>query len=288
MSLKNFVGEWVSAPWFQQTVSRGSTFLRGKLVGSKPSVPPFSDSEPTKLNPSGRNPASLEQLLTTSFGRIVWVEADKIALWGRALTWEQNQHVRYFKDGIDSYRRFFELHQPRNQFEFLMLDQNRVGEFSLPRPPEHRRPWSLEVDDGGAGLPDDVFANLGHGPISEQKLLSEAKRLRSIRESVERDGFRKLDDDFITFGEIIVNDDRSVGEDYRVLLVNGVHRTSVLAHLGWPLIPMMAREIPLREVRLSALARWPGVLDGTFSEEAALTYFLAHFRDPTEELLPGW
>ena len=256
-----------------------------RLWGGETSRP-----EPIQLNPSGKKAATLDELRIVPYGEIVWVDIAKIRMWGRALTFEQNQHVRYFKEGLESFRGFFELHQPKNQFEAIMLDPTKVGRFSPVSFPKVRKPWSFEDDFFGEGHLGASHGTQAAGPISKKKLLWERKRLDTIRDSVERSGFRNLHDyDFIRLGELLIDDSEPGPPDYRICLVGGLHRTSLLAHLGWPMIPMMPqRTWPFREVFLSEVSRWPGVLDGTFSEEAARAYFLAHFRDPTEELLPGW
>ena len=249
-----------------------------------------SGTEPIQLDPSGKEAASLDELIVAPYGEIVWVETAKLRIWGRAFTPEQNQHVRYFKDGLDYYRRFYEFHQPRDQFEALMLDASRVGHYSPVRCPNVRVPWSFEKRYNGEGHLDASHGSQAHGPVSKKKLLLEKERLDAIRDSVEQSGFWRLDcDDFIRFFELLVCDSEPGPPDYRVCVKAGAHRTSLLAHLGWPMIPMMRQPTWLsHEVRLSDLSRWPGVLDGTFSEDAARAYFLAHFRDPTEELLPSW
>lgn len=250
---------------------------------------PSPARESIQLCPFGKTAAGLEDLLVAPRGEIVWVNTDKLRLWGRALTPQQNQHVRYYEDGIQSFRRFYELHQPRNQFEAIMLDDTLVGSFFPIQPPKRREPWSLEIQGGREEKLGPEHGTQRHGPVSERKLLFEKKRLDRVRRSVEKRGFIKRGDDFIRFGEVIIDDSDPGKLDFRVVLQAGYHRASLLAYLGWPLIPMMpSPQMSWRDIRLSDLPRWPGLLDGTFSEEAAWAYFRAHFRDPAEELLPGW
>lgn len=87
---------------------------------------------------------------------------------------------------------------------------------------------------------------------------------------------------------VLIND---CGPDteYRVVLVQGAHRTAALAFLGWGLVPMtpeFAYSAP--EVCLSDMDRWPGVVDGAFSRESAELIFSAFFREEDEVLSPGW
>ena len=281
--MKSFARKWLLPPGISRLFFNAPPSVK-RLWGWRPSEP-----ELVELSPSGKSAASLDDLRVVPHGEIVWVETEKLRKGGRAFTWQQNHHVRYLKDGIESYRKFFELHQPRDQFEALMLDVSKVGDFSPVQFPRIRDPWSFEVRWDGENGMGPQHGYQGHGPITETKLLREKERLDAIRDSVAKRGFGQVKGDFKVFGEVLVDDSEPGLSDYRVCMTAGLHRTSLLAHLGWPIIPMMPLStMPWREVRLSDVARWPGVLDGTFSEEAARAYFLAHFRDPTEELLAGW
>ena len=76
-------------------------------------------------------------------------------------------------------------------------------------------------------------------------------------------------------------------DDFRIVLLNGNHRTAVLAHLDWELIPVHP-QAGYHPVRLSDLAQWPGVMDGQFTQKAAGKVFEALFRPRHQQLLPGW
>ena len=281
--MKNFARKWLLPPGINQLLADAPPPVKRLWAGQS------SRHKSIKLDPCGKKVATLGKLQVAPYGEVVWVETDKIRLWGRALTPQQNQHVRYFQDGFESYKRFFDLHQPRDQFEALMLDPKKVGPFLPVRFPRLRKPWSFEITHVGTDFLNASHGTQEHGPLSKRKLRREKSRLDSILDSVGAHGFVGRSFDFIRFSELLVDDADPHRIDYKVLLVGGVHRACLLAHFGWPAIPMMPQPVwPLRSVRLSELARWPGVLDGTFSEEAARAYFLAHFRDPNEELLPGW
>ena len=104
--MKNFALRWLLPPG-----------ITGRLVGAPA---PLKRSwggqsrrlESIQLCPFGKTAAGLEDLPVAPRSEIVWVNADRLRLWGRALTPQQNQHVRYYEDGIQSFRRFYELHQP--------------------------------------------------------------------------------------------------------------------------------------------------------------------------------
>lgn len=282
--MKTFARKWLLPPGINQLLADAPPSLK-RVWGGQSSKP-----EPIELNPSGKKAATLKDLVVAPYGEIVWVETQQLRLFGCAFTYEQSHHVRYFRDGLGSLESFFELHKPQNQMQAVMLDDTKVGGFTPVRFPKWRAPWSYEIEfRHGQGLVAS-HGSAHHGPVSRERLLMEKKRLDNIRDSVDNKGFLMLrDHDFLHFNAVLVDDSAHERRSYRVALWGGTHRASLLSHLGWEVIPMIpAYASSRREVRLSELSRWPGVLDGTFSEEAARAYFLAHFRDPTEELLPGW
>lgn len=166
-------------------------------------------------------------------------------------------------------------------------------QFTPVRYPYNRSPWGFTGKHRGTGGLDASHGCSWHGPVSEAKLKLEAKRLDSVRNCISHFGLMKAPGtDFINF-RLIINDESPEAPDYRVVIVGGQHRVAYLAFMGWSIIPMVPASGPIaeasdREVRLSDLRNWPGVLDGTFSEEAARSYFLAFFRDSTSSLLAGW
>lgn len=279
--MKAFLRKWIVPPGISQILADAPYSVKRFWGGG------FANAVP--LIPEGKNAASLHDLRTAPFGEVLWVDVEKVRAWGRALTWEQNQHIRYFVDGFESFRRFFDLHQPENQFESLMLEPKKVGEFIPVQFPRRRHPWSFESRYLGDGRLDFTHGPQEHGPVSNRKLMWEKKRLDRIRNSVEKYGLFVVEEDFIRFGELLIDDSESGNHDYRVLVVNALHRTSLLAYLGWSVIPMMPDfKMPWREIRLSDYPNWPGVLDGSFSEDSARAYFFAYFRNPRDELLSGW
>ena len=231
------------------------------------------------LDPANAQQTHLTDLLSAQGDRVVWIAAEKLRLWGRGLSAQQNQFVRYLREGLPSLRAFYDIHQPRDQFQCLGLTSRSVGPYVPVSFPVKRPPWGFE--ERSTRTPE-------HGPISDRTVLREAKRLDSLSASVESSGFFKRGDGFIYFGPILI-DDTNATLDYVVVIVSGIHRTSLLGHLEWPIIPAIAApSFVARDVRLSQLSNWPGVLDGTYSPEAARAYFLAHFRRPTEVLFPSW
>lgn len=287
VNMKNFARKWLVPPGINQMLINAPPPLK-RMWGWKPKP---RGPEAIFLDPLGKTAASLDELKVAPFWKVVWVETQKLRRGALAFTFQQHPHVRYFTDGLESLQRFYELHQPRNQMEALMIDCSTKTDFIPVVPPRFRHPWGFE-ETHSAELDLDLSHGIQfHGPVSDQKLFLESRRLDRVRDSVQEQGFFRFDNgpDFICFGDLLVRDVKGEECDYRLSVENGLHRTSYLAHLGWNLIPMMPHPVwRSREVRLSECARWPGVLDGTFSEDAARAYFLAYFRSPTEELLPGW
>jgi len=284
MRFKKFVETWLVPPGVGRLLAEAPPALK-RLWGG---VAPEPD-EVISLDPTGIAPAGLREIRIAKYDEIVWVPVEKIRMWGRGLTREQNQFVRYFGDGFPSLRRFYELHQPANQMEALFIDTKQSGSFIPVRFPRSRAPWSFETTFAGELGLGPEHGGIGFGPVSEEKLLMEKKRLDHIRARVQEQGFLKLSTyDFIFFGRLLVHDSDNSKVDYRVLCGPGQHRVSLAAFLGWPIIPMAAPHHPLREVRLSQASDWPGVLDGTYSLKAAQDYFLAHFRDQDDVLIPDW
>jgi len=235
--------------------------------------------------PSTRASLSLIDLET-----IHWIPLEKIRYFsGVAFSREQHHFVRYLVDGLPSLQRFYELHQPHNQFETNFLFEKQSGNFVEITPPSTRTPWNPEpfLHGGDRNHLSIGKGHQGYGPVEEVRVRWEAKRLRRIERSLRRFGYRSE----LSSSEptprfaLLWRDDYA--EDYRVMVTAGNHRIAALAFLGWTLIPM-SRQPSYPTIRLGELNSWPGVIDGTYSAEAARRYFLSYFRDDKQVLLPGW
>lgn len=274
--MSDFIRDWLLPP----EVSRRMDGITRRL----------RDREQTSPLSQECQPGGLDDIRVAAIGETIWVGIDKLRVWGRSLHYTQNQYVRYFSDGFQSLKRFYDLHQPNDQIEALFLNPNSVGAYRPISYPFLRNPWTFQQEYRGEGRHGPNHGFQGYGPLSKSKLRFEAKRLEILRESVTRTGFRQTNgQDSIRFGLLLINDSSSMDHDYRLEVVGGRHRVALLAHLGWSHIPMSPQpSYPLREIHLSQLRNWPGVLDGTFSKQAAKEVFLAYFRDGNENLLPDW
>jgi hypothetical protein len=239
---------------------------------------------------TAKPPSTLASLSLIDLETIHWIPLERIRYFsGVAFSREQHHFVRYLVEGLPSLRGFYELHQPRNQFETNFLFEKQSGDFVEITPPYTRAPWNPEPFLHG-GDRNHLSIGKGHqgfGPVEEVRVRWEAKRLRRIERSFRRFGYRSE----LSSSEptprftLLWRDDYP--EDYRVMVTAGNHRIAALAFLGWTLIPM-TRQPFCPTIRLSELESWPGVVDGTYSAEAARHYFLSYFRDDKQILLPGW
>jgi hypothetical protein len=244
----------------------------------------------TESPDQSRTPSTWTSLSSTDTETIHWVPLEKIRYFsGVAFSSQQHHFVRYLFEGISSLRKFYELHQPRNQFETNFLYEKHSGSFVEIVPPATRAPWNPKtyLHGGDRNHLSIGKGHQGYGPVEEVRVRWEAKRLTRIERSFRRFGFRKE----LSSSEpnprfaLLCRDD--LAGDYRVMVTAGNHRIAALAFLGWPLIPM-SRQPSYPTIRLGELESWPGVVDGTYSVEAAHDYFLSYFRDEKRILLPGW
>lgn len=209
-----------------------------------------------------------------------WIPVEKIVSgFGRSFTTEQHHFVRYLESGFDDLERFYRIHQPQTAFEARFIDESPgPAGVNVRDVPWRQAPLADTVTR--VGLP------VAFGPVSDLQIATEADRLKKLRRSINKYGFLPrhpvLSGGQIT-SQLFYKDDG----DFRVVIANGNHRTAVLAHLGWKLIPV-GNKPGSHPVRLSDLERWPGVVDGRFSREAARTMFEAFFRPRHQQLLPGW
>jgi hypothetical protein len=237
-----------------------------------------------------QTPSTRASLSSTDTETVHWVPLEKIRYFsGVAFSPQQHHFVRYLLEGVPSLRSFYELHQPRNQFETNFLYGKQSGDFLEIAPPTTRAPWNPEpfLHGGDRNHLSIGKGHQGYGPVEEARVQWEAKRLRRIEKSFRRVGYRSE----LSSSEpnprfaLLLRDDHA--EDYRVMVTAGNHRIAVLAFLGWPLIPMN-RQPSYPTISLRQLESWPGVIDGTYSAEAARDYFLSYFRDDNQVLLPRW
>ena len=238
----------------------------------------------TRLNWVEHCESSFEELRTATMDEVVWVPLSKVrTVYGLAMTPEQHPFVRYLRDGFTSLLSFYRIHQPSSLPELFFLPNTS---FLTSSESHSTRTWPW-----GAGSTIQHFVNKsensGGNHDRDKRAWSDARRLDSVHKSVLRHGFWMPKFDSPSYF-LLVND-CSEKFDFRVVLIQGAHRTSVLSFLGWKIIPMTPEcAFGTPEVRLSDLSRWPGVSDGSFSKNSARELFEVFFRDEKQVLLSGW
>jgi hypothetical protein len=166
----------------------------------------------------------------------------------------------------------------------FLFEKDTEFEFS-PRPPAPlEAPWEALDTKRKSSLQDSPW----FGPVSAARLEREATRLDAIWQSISLHGFVMREGGDNLRYEILLLDLDEDSLDYRCVVRAGNHRIAVLASLGWNQIPLVPMPTMVREIRLSDAHHWPRVLDGTFSIDAARSYFKAFFRDHRTQLLAGW
>lgn len=246
------------------------------------------DTGPTGLRVSPHSevpPSSLNDLRGATIEEQLWVPLAKIrSLRGQVFAREQHPYVRYFHYGFDGLRKFFDSDEPETIKQFFFIEGRRNPKAKVPLQMSRIWPWSNIAVRFAA--PDPAFWRAG--PKSDGDLAVEARRLDCILGSVKKHGF------ILKQGELpkyflLLKDNAGKIMDFRVIVASGKHRVAALAFLGWELIPMEPVNTYVQgEVRLSEIARWPGVVDGTFSKEEATAIFLGFFRELEEGMFPSW
>lgn len=198
---------------------------------------------------------------------------------GLAFSPEQHHFIRYYEYGRDALDAFYQRFQPRNIFEchFLPTSSREVNIDSLP--------WSVAATEssfyGESGL-DHTHGRQQFGPVSQQKVSLEAKRLTELLSSIRRHGYR-VELGFPR-GYLLENE----RDQFRFVVVGGQHRAAALSYLGYEFVPVIFQPDWPRVIRRSEVHAWPQVRNGNISSESALQLFDSYFRDSEIDLLEGW
>lgn len=107
------------------------------------------------------------------------------------------------------------------------------------------------------------------GPVSEDKVQLEFRRLEAIYGSIKSRGYKrsnKPDGDIA--GTLLIRED-----DYCVVISKGHHRIAALAALGLTAIPLRVGINSNSYVDRANVSKWPGVVSSAFSTEEALQIF---------------
>jgi hypothetical protein len=224
---------------------------------------------PTPLAVSDDNPKSVayligDPILSVPMSLIRYSD-------GRPFTYEQHHFLQYYRNGLPTLRSFYAQYQPANMFEFFFLDAPR------PNVPEWGEcPWfrilKPKINGGEAGLAGDAHGWQECGPVSEERVLSEAQRLDRVLRSIRTHGFRPEWGGHVRGYFMLRNDGRWV-----FTIRTGFHRTAALAHIGCERIDVRLQSGHPRFVEERDAEEWPMVKDGIVTREEALRMFCQFF-----------
>lgn len=175
---------------------------------------------------------------------------------------------------------FYSLVRPKNPNEVLGLFSKKTElevfpNWSVVMPWDFETPaeWKQIVEQGvkSENLRHDCdfdidFGWAWTGPTSHQKCNIETKRLLSVLNSIELQGYIRSS---LPDGDIAVNILAKSSDEWVWQSVEAQHRAAVLAALGYREIPVRVRNI----IRRDDVFSWPNVARGIYSEEEALAIF---------------
>jgi len=118
------------------------------------------------------------------------------------------------------------------------------------------------------------------GPVSEGKLLLESQRLSRLIRSFETRGHYRHNGHDGDVRAIILRH----GNDWCWQVAGGEHRAAMLAALGHTSIPVRVIQIIQRE----DVDYWPGVINNTYTKQAALETFDLIFSGALPEVAKSW
>jgi len=104
------------------------------------------------------------------------------------------------------------------------------------------------------------------GPVDEQKLSVEARRIHSLMTSLKANGHQRHNGHDGDIRGIML---RAPNDEWCWQVAGGEHRAAALSALGFETVPLRVIQIVDRK----DVDIWPGVISGVFSREAALSVF---------------
>lgn len=277
-SLRHFFVSWLLPPRV--------TYQLQKTVGNK-----FSKRATIPLTTD-----DLQELRFVTQAGPYWIPIERLRYsTGVSFTTHQHHFLRYLDSGEHALQSFYDTFQPSSALEALFLERrDKFDPNSLVglRDLNYRLPWhpwspTAPPRQDENELPISAGAQTW-GPVSDAKFRLETSRLTSLRQSIQKHRFDwyRMSDDIAVY--LLLDDAEGLDVNWCAVVINGGHRVALLAHEGHQFCPVtFSRDWP-REVRLSDLDSWPGVVDGRFSSETAHHAFKAFFREPNKILLRGW
>lgn len=191
---------------------------------------------------------------------------------------KENKKKKAIKNSLEG---FYEETTPSNAAEVLGLKDKDLPVLSEKEPWLAVHPWenrtleevkkkrpnqtNRENKKNGKDISIDEGWHL-FGPVSEDKLEVEAKRVFEVLKKVQKDGYKAYNNYNNISTTILIDHEK---DKMKWVVYDGQHRTSVLSALNYKKIPVLVKSIVSR----SDVEFWPGVENGDFSKEAALKIF---------------
>lgn len=259
---------WFGGPKLASALS----LSRSKLFTQEPQVRERFDRPSFPFAASG----SLDEFRAAKSGEVRWIPLALLrSARGQVFSAENHPYVCFLQNGYEGMKSFFKDDQPQNLNEYFGLTQYSGPKLDSAVVKGRVWPWSPAI---GSVPEPPSFPFWRAGPKKDSHIAQEAHRLWSLLRSVEKKGFWSHPTG-LPWYFLLINDTNIAEVSFRAVVMHGNHRVAVLAHLGWPAVPMTPPPTMLsNEVRISNILSWPGVLDGSFTETEARALFLAFFR----------
>jgi hypothetical protein len=201
------------------------------------------------------------------------IPLEKIRIKGALPFDTQHPFIRAIKSGPDELRQFYDTFQPSNLAEMYGLDLEGQDMEGLDLP-QWEMPWTGRDNrvppPGEAGL-DASHGVSFYGPGTDEKVALEYRRLISVRDAIEKNGFQpERYGDIEGYGLVSPT-------DYRFYVRGGKHRVAALASLGHTEIPVSFRSYWPTAIYSANLNDWPLVANGEIAPQAAEAIFDRYF-----------
>lgn len=198
-----------------------------------------------------------------------------------------------FEEQVDSFsavkselNNFYKEFQPKNISDWFLLrvqDKSNLKELPawaavLPWRARSVKSFQETIEEGTRkdnekdGLEGGVEKGWAYcGPVSEEKLSIEAKRINELIYSFRKKGYRRS---FEKDGDIVATALVNKNNDWCWLVTSGYHRACVLAAMGEKIIPVRVNLV----IREDEVDFWPHVLSGFYSKDMAISIFRSIFQ----------
>lgn len=203
---------------------------------------------------------------------------------GLPYSYEHHHFLRYYKHGTSALEDFYQSHQPKNIFEkhFLPVPENYYTDFNDEEiyKTKSAMPWLYHINPelnngvkGEWGLTIE-HGNQAYGPVSNEKLALEARRLDEVLRSIKDNGFKPEEYDGYPEGYFLTH----TNGDWVFLVRAGFHRVAALIHTGYTHIPFIFKRKFPRIVCHADCSEWPIVKEGLLTSQQASDIFRQYFR----------